>query len=1256
MKHFLFLLVGAVGLAIPDFSVGQPVKKTYLGKELVEKWCLFDPAQKHVQLEWQPNASINYANHTYGIDIRSKDGFAGVSKVDFYYHATPWKKFLWLEKINFTNVRRAVPKENQDKSFSGYTFWSKSETDSMNLWGQISLTTTVRGWNEVVTVDSIVITYDPNAGKRELKWSTSAAETILGESYSPPTLTGNYTKDVYYTSSNNGVATVDYQTGTVRFVDEGETYITAHAPRDGVWWADSVSYLLKVKQPASFVAEKLHVNTPGTLQDLLLDLPSSPQKLVVSGKLNSVDLKYLNSATGKISTVTDLDLSAVTFDYDDGVYATISGGYGDVGMSTETTSYYLSDKYSWKSESKPNGLGGSTTVTSIHTNSLSCLFYDNKKLERVVLPAQLDSIGSSIFANSAVRKVVLPPRIRRIPNSAFARASQLTFVENYANLTAVEDHAFEKTQLAEFNLPENCTTLGEGAFAETKLSHVDLSHVTAIGEKVFCNTPLVDTLDLRNFTVIPVSAFEGCQLTGLHFSSRLRTIGSQAFFNNSRLSCLNLPEGLESVEDYAFHLCSDLIEITLPQSLISIGREAFPSKWIKKQASEDGIIYLGRVAYQMESKNSSRELRFKEGTVSVSPSFGLGNKTVRRIVFPSSLRYIGNKSDCNSYAFANMDSLESVSFNEGLLQIGMQSFYNCPRLSFDKLPESLEYIGRYAFKECNVQTLVLGKNLKYLGGRSFQGCPIYSLKLYTPHLICGDWYSDDPWAESDEFSIPQTALEVVTIGAGVEKIPGSFLGYYAKNLRRLIIEPSDLPLVIGKRAFSGLPLAISNFPRKIVRIEEGGFANCTFSTQPDLSECTYFGKDALYEAKGLDFELSDKVTYIGDKAFYNAHCFRQLKLTPQVAYWGNAAFRGDSLLHTIYYNIPRIEQGSELGGLKLLADCPNVKKITIGPDVEIIYDRSFSRMKNVDSLLFEPRDKSSALRIESLAFSGKMRTIVLPDCRTAFGGGVFRGCKNLERVYLGDGTETISEGHFISETRVVSVDFPASFLAFSSGYISSYRNALRCLYFHSAKVPNNLILAMPRRQSYEEKLDVYVPAEALEAYTKAIGAVATVKSYAIESFSLAESKIRLAEGMNVNLTQQLRFVPQEYDGLRVNWSSDDPSIASVDCFGRVTAHQTGVTNIRAKVAYLEGFTATCQVMVGSSVDIEETEVDDAESITIICDNGKLIIHQAPKGALLRIYTTTGILVAETTHNSVTGLKPGAYIVTVGGQTAKIIVK
>lgn len=1213
------------------------IEKTFTDEEINNNWRLLD-IDETTPREWAGTATIDYATGSE-MYLISKNSFADVSKIVITYENSSGRVLfnVYEAKVGDTPFNNGNNLE-EGEIFDSYVWEKPSATIP---WGNISLMTQFnKGIGTSVTIRSITITYD-STGARNLRWSANSATATLGSDFTAPTLEGRYLGDIRYSSSDINVATVEASTGEVTIIDQGETTITASAKADGPWKEESASYRVTVTRPTSFVSETIDVTTPGSLQDMLLDLPTRPKELTITGNINATDINYINSGAGKIAGVTILDLSNVKLVASDIPYNTTQIGTSDVGIGAIMIQFYISDECRIDTVSTGGSLGGSGTLYKVYSNALAGGFFNNKNLTRVILPRDLPAIGMYMFNGSMVENIVMPDSPSEIGVLAFTGCA-LKSISVPASVTKIGNAAFQGSAITDITLPESCIEIGDCVFQDTKLNHINLKHLQFIGEDAFEGVPLTGTIDLSNITNIPAGAFADTEVNEIIFSPALKTVGASAFKNNLNLKAITLPEGLESVGSYAFNGCQSLSSIGLPKSLVSIGEYAFPVEWGLKQPAENSIIYIGKVAYQLASNPTPvSELTFKEGTVAISS--GLLNVAragsekaafvngIKKIVFPSSLRYIGNKDDHDCYSFQEMKNLEEVVLNDGLLQIGHYAFSDCPKLDISYWPESLEYIGYRAFRNTNISTLILGKHLKYAGAQSFYGCSaLYDLKLYSPNLIIGSQYY---WDQEDESYCIFTAsgLESVTIGAEVEKVPGSFLNDASirTNLRRLIIEPSSTPLEIRQYAFYRFPLTIDNFPRPIKYVGQSAFSECNFSCGIDLDNCKYFGNNAFEGSSGItSFTLNDDVEYLGDKAFYNV-----------------------ATLDSVYYNIPNIVKSfNGKSSIQPFYECSNLKSLVIGKDVEYIGQYEFSNLSALENITFESRDEktraeAASLQIDNHAFRfAPMSSLSLPNCRTAIGDYVFGNCTNLREIRFSEGLENIGKGAFYS-SGVEHIDFPETFMAFTGENAFQSASKLNALYFHTLQAPANLANAGLR-----QTVVVYVPQTAVENYKQSTSN--EVRPISISSFSISKQEITMQENNSMQLTALIS--PQDNSGLQINWTSSNPDVASVDANGMVLAKKQGEATITASIAFMEGYVATCKVKVGDSSDINEIEAEGC-NIRIITKPGSLEILGGNPDDTVRIYTIDGNLVFSDTNKVIEGLAKGFYIVTIGNQTFKVTV-
>lgn len=220
---------------------------------------------------------------------------------------------------------------------------------------------------------------------------------------------------------------------------------------------------------------------------------------------------------------------------------------------------------------------------------------------------------------------------------------------------------------------------------------------------------------------------------------RYRVIKLSPFIGEAKFNIMSFDESLEAtdVDISLIRQCRSVF--TLPPRIkrVRYERDYFAGNF-PKIACENGqqrfVSTAGsrvimnhfplELAYQLSfaHKFSIREtIRF------VGRSAFLDNKTVRTVVFPSSVEYIGKSG------FNGCCSLRFIKFrrNSRLKKIGEFSFRSTTLESVD-IPSSVEEIGEYAFESCSeLRTVTFSddSNLKTIGKCSFKFTAIESFDV-----------------------------------------------------------------------------------------------------------------------------------------------------------------------------------------------------------------------------------------------------------------------------------------------------------------------------------------------------------------------------------------------------------------------------------------------------------------------------------------------------------------------------------------------
>ena len=112
--------------------------------------------------------------------------------------------------------------------------------------------------------------------------------------------------------------------------------------------------------------------------------------------------------------------------------------------------------------------------------------------------------------------------------------------------------------------------------------------------------------------------------------------------------------------------------------------------------------------------NTNEVFTIPEGCVVVGKYAFSGNESIKKVIFPDTVKYI------ESFAFENCPNLEQIEFSDAIVYIGSSAFSDCIKLKDIELPGSLEYIGDNAFAWCfEIDKIMIPNGTKYIGNGAF---------------------------------------------------------------------------------------------------------------------------------------------------------------------------------------------------------------------------------------------------------------------------------------------------------------------------------------------------------------------------------------------------------------------------------------------------------------------------------------------------------------------------------------------------------
>ena len=334
-------------------------------------------------------------------------------------------------------------------------------------------------------------------------------------------------------------------------------------------------------------------------------------------------------------------------------------------------------------------------------------FYTCSSITSVNIPEGVTTLSGSVFYGcNSLTEVNLPTTLQTIGTRTFSGCSNLSSIILPSNLVSIGSWAFSDTGLVSITIPSNVSSIGQGAFSGCyKLAQVinQSSSFTIVKGST-------DNGEVGNYAIEVVNA--GASATGVFddnnsywiFSyggynyllglkdasisvindlTNIHVVNGYAFYHNSTITNVVLPDSVVSIGDLAFYNCTNLTSITLNDGLQSIGQSAFYGCEGLNSVNISSIDMWLNIDFSLSTSNP---LYFADNLY-------LNGDLVTEVTIPSTITTI------KSYAFYGYTKLQHVNINSNVTNIESNTFYNCTNLISATIPNSA-YITTGAFSGC----------------------------------------------------------------------------------------------------------------------------------------------------------------------------------------------------------------------------------------------------------------------------------------------------------------------------------------------------------------------------------------------------------------------------------------------------------------------------------------------------------------------------------------------------------------------------
>ena len=677
-------------------------------------------------------------------------------------------------------------------------------------------------------------------------------------------------------------------------------------------------------------------------EHIKIDVPMNANNVIIYFEAKDPDMNAWNLFTPYV---------AFTWD-------TVDGFCAIIGL-TEDAEGYVKNKNIPESQKFTTDEETGKKRVNIDYYKNGTLYIPEYRLGNPVRVLGLKLGGDGLGTNDFVEKVSIPNTVRTINRNAFKGFSALTSVVFGAGseIESIEYRAFYGTKITSLTINgKHDVTIGEEAFAETKLTSDSVDKVAEIGQKAFADISLSTfTAEFGSVETIRENAFKDSAMTALTVECGLKTVEQNAADGCTMLASVSLVLAAgetSSIDDktssigasafkYATALASLMIELQ-PGAHLTIGASAFSGAVALKTltiALGNGaqVDEIGDYAFYQAGLNVTSETAYSiDRNVEKIGDYAFAESKISAI--PSKVKEIGD------YAFYKVATLSDVSVLE------------------------VNTVGKAAFADSSISSFAFGAALKSFAEDNAEG----EGSLHnTPYLreIKSNSTSGDYYAVNDLLIKRKDASNVTASAVAIKFAELSTKGHVEKVGEDLVGQPfEDYAITrVAYAAFRGNKSFNAGEFKILKVIDDYAFYGCT--------ALQYFGTEFFDEENEIGLKISGQPSKIGAYAFAGTSLIRVTIKTASSLEIGEKAFFG-------YYEDANGAYKYEAGEYSLISGAysgtrysrsATLVEVYIGDGLKSIAKDAFGKCSNLKLVTINSND----MTIAAGAFSGAI--IFMPD-------------------------------------------------------------------------------------------------------------------------------------------------------------------------------------------------------------------------------------------------------------------------------------
>ncbi|MBQ5671847.1 MAG: leucine-rich repeat domain-containing protein, partial [Oscillospiraceae bacterium] len=347
-------------------------------------------------------------------------------------------------------------------------------------------------------------------------------------------------------------------------------------------------------------------------------------------------------------------------------------------LAADATSGKCGENATWSYDTASGTLTISGTGPMNDTNAFYMPWRDySEDMKTLVIEDGITRIGAKCFTGCSFTEVSIPDSVIEIGANAFAECVNLKTVD-LPDITTIEAYSFYRCEnLESIHIPETVTSIKEGAIFGCK-SLTELNIPAAV-ENIELYGTLAGLESITAYNVDPANEHYSSDENGILYNKEksylIRLPGSYA-------GDYVMPDSITFLHYDAFRNCNKLTNVTVNAN-------------IKYADQLDFSVCpaLEGIWFDAENPSFSSDSKGAMFNKDYTKLMAVPVMLAADYEIPDSVTIIGNR------AFVGSTITELV-IPEGVTELEIGAFSNCPNLKQVTLPESLEKIGQTVFNNC----------------------------------------------------------------------------------------------------------------------------------------------------------------------------------------------------------------------------------------------------------------------------------------------------------------------------------------------------------------------------------------------------------------------------------------------------------------------------------------------------------------------------------------------------------------------------